>query len=380
MKKIDFNTDKYINLYNINWSEHIQLAKIKFTLKTGKRKGQEIIIKHKVEGNMELYDSLVKDEIIIASDYTKKTIRAGIQRQVQAKVDKHLFNRERGIRIYNELAELEVKDKRKDHYSEYMLDGVVDDNEIKIVNRVESLNSVQFSENGFDCLYDYNSDTTGRYSKREDRYIYRKTWAHDSVTKECCDITINFCINHINHGNNQEFYLPDVEVKAPYKEYYNWESKLRDAEIDLIEASCKDNSQLTFNSYRLQDSSRKVSLNMFMVYIREKTKENIFKQKRDASWQRNLDTQMDVLGARYPSEKVSLANCYRRNLTHNYYSFWGRTDMECIRVLFKDESYILYNKGLAQKDGKLEVMGVYDSQHKTIKEAVAIEKLIIQNQ
>jgi hypothetical protein len=380
MKKIDFNTRKYSQLKNINWSEHIQLAKIKFTLKTGKRKGQEIIIKHKVEGNMELYDSLVKDEIIIASDYTKKTIRAGIQRQVQAKVDKHLFNCERGIRIYNELAELDVKDKRKDHYSEYMLDGVVDAAEIKFVNRVESLNSVQFSDNGFDCLYDYNSDTTGRYSKREDRYIYKKTWAHDSVTKECCDITINFCINHINHGNNQEFYLPDVQVKAPYKEYYNWEKKLIDAEIDLIEVSDKDNSKLTFNSYRLQDSSRKVSLNMFMVYIRQTTKENIFKQKRDASWQSNLDTQMDVLGARFPNEKVSLAHCYKRNLTHNYYSFWSRTDMECIRVLFEDESYILYNKDLAQREGKLEVLGVYDSNHKFLKEDAAINKLINQNQ
>ena len=145
MEKINFNTSKYSQLKNINWSEHIQLVKIKFTLKTGKRKGQEIIIKHKVEGNMELYDSLVKDEIIIASDYTKKTLRAGIQRQVQAKVDKHLFNRERGIRIYNELAELEVKDKRRDHYSEYMLDGVVDAAEIKFVNRVETLNLLNFS-------------------------------------------------------------------------------------------------------------------------------------------------------------------------------------------------------------------------------------------
>ena len=54
--------------------------------------------------------------------------------------------------------------------------------------------------------------------------------------------------------------------------------------------------------------------------------------------------------------------------------------MECIRVLFEDESYILYNKGEAQKDGKLEVVGVYDSQHKFLKEGVAIEKLIIQNQ
>lgn len=376
MEKINFNTDKYFNLYNINWSEHIESANIKFTLKTGKRKGQEIIIKHKVEGNMELYDSLVKDEIIIASDYTKRQIREGIQRQVSSKVSRRLSNRVRGVDIYNELAELDVKDKRRDHYSEHVLDGKVDDKEIKIVNRVESLNSVQFSDNGFDCLYDYaNGDVP-----REERYIYRKTWAHDSVTKECCDITINFCINHINHGNNQEFYMPDVEVKAKYKEYFNWEGKLRDAEIDLIEASCKDNSQLTFNSYRLQDSSRKVSLNMFMVYIREKTKENIFKQKRDASWQSKLDTQMDVLGARYPSEKVSLANCYRRNLTHNYYSFWSRTDMECIRVLFKDESYILYNKDAAQKDGKLEVLGVYDSQHKFLKEGVAIEKLIIQNQ
>ena len=380
MEKINFNTSKYSQLKNINLSEHIQLVKIKFTLKTGKRKGQEIIIKHKVEGNMELYDSLVKDEIIIASDYTKKILRAGIQRQVQAKVDKHLFNRERGIRIYNELAELEVKDKRRDHYSEYMLDGVVDAAEIKFVNRVESLNSVQFSDNRFDCLYDYNSDTTGRYSKREDRYIYKKTWAHDSVTKECCDITINFCINHINHANNQEFYLPDVEIKALYKEYYNWEKKLIDAEIDLIEVSDKNNSQLTFNSYRLQDSSRRVSLNMFMVYIRQTTKENIFKHKRDASWQSNLDTQMDVLGARFPNEKVSLAHCYKRNLTHNYYSFWSRTDMECIRVLFEDESYILYNKDLAQREGKLEVLGVYDSKHKFLKEDAAINKLINQNQ
>ena len=375
MKKIDFNTDKYNNLYNINWSEHIESAKIKFTLKTGKRKGQEIIIKHKVEGNMELYDSLVKDEIIIASDYTKRQIREGIQRQVSSKVSRRLSNRVRGLDIYNELAELHVKDKRRDYYSEHVLDGVVDDKEIKLVNRVESLSSVQFSDNGFNCLYDYaNGDVQFR------EFIYRKTWAHDSVTKECCDITINFCINHINHGNNQEFYLPDVEVKAKYKEYFNWEGKLRDAEIDLIEASCKDNSQLTFNSYRLQNSSRKVSLNMFMVYVRQTTKENIFKQKRDASWQSNLDTQMDVLGARYPSEKITLEHCYRRNLTHNYYSFWGRTDMECISVVFEDESYILYNKGLAQKDGKLEVLGVYDSQHKTMKEAVAIEKLIIQNQ
>tara|TARA_R110000803_G_scaffold72729_2_gene136436 strand:- start:16005 stop:17132 length:1128 start_codon:yes stop_codon:yes gene_type:complete len=375
MKKIDFNTDKYNNLYNINWSEHIESAKIKFTLKTGKRKGQEIIIKHKVEGNMELYDSLVKDEIIIASDYTKRQIREGIQRQVSSKVSRRLSNRVRGLDIYNELAELHVKDKRRDYYSEHVLDGVVDDKEIKLVNRVESLSSVQFSDNGFNCLYDYaNGDVQFR------EFIYRKTWAHDSVTKECCDITINFCINHINHGDNQEFYLPDVEVKAKYKEYFNWEGKLRDAEIDLIEASCKDNSQLTFNSYRLQNSSRKVSLNMFMVYVRQTTKENIFKQKRDASWQSNLDTQMDVLGARYPSEKITLEHCYRRNLTHNYYSFWGRTDMECISVVFEDESYILYNKGLAQKDGKLEVLGVYDSQHKTMKEAVAIEKLIIQNQ
>tara|TARA_B100000768_G_scaffold142954_1_gene134981 strand:+ start:1158 stop:2285 length:1128 start_codon:yes stop_codon:yes gene_type:complete len=374
MKKIDFNKDKYNNLTNINWTEHVDYATIKFVVLTGKRKGQEIIIKHRVEGNMELYDSLVKDDIIIATDYTKRYLREGVQRQVQAKVNKHLFNYNRGINIYNELAELDVKDKRRDNYTEHVVDGKVSDEEIKIVNRVESLSSIEFHPNGHDCLYDYKRDDPSG-----EKYIYKKTWAHNSVTEECCDIYISFCINHINHGNNQEFYLPDVEVTAKYKEYFHWEKRIKDAEIDLICASSKDNSQLTFNSYRLQNSSRKVSLNMFMVYVRETTKENIFRCKDDTSRQSNLDTQMDVLVERFPNEKVSLEHCYKRNLTHNYHSYWGRTDKECIRVLFKDESYILYNKELAQKDGKLEVVGVYDSQHEFVKEGVAIEKLIIQN-
>ena len=377
MEKINFNKDKYVNLTNINWSEHVSNATIKFIVLTGKRKGQEIIIKHIVQGNMELYDSLVKDDIIIASDYTKRYLREGIQRQVQAKVNKRLSNRVRGINIYNELAELDVKDKRRDNYSEHEVDGKVIDEEIRIVNRVESLSSIEFSPNGHDCLYDYNNQDG---IPRDERYVYRKTWAHNSVSEECCDIKISFTLNHRNHGNNQEFYLPDVEVSAHYQEYFDWEKKLIDAEIDLIEASCKDNGQLNFNSYRLQNSSRKVGLNTFMVYVRQTTKENIYKHKRDTSWQGNLDTQMDVLGARFPNEKVSLVHCYRRNLTHNYYSYWGRADKECIRILFEDESYILYNKELAQRDGKLEVMGVYDSQHEFIKEGVAIEKLIIQNQ
>ncbi len=145
MKKINFNTDKYVNLTNINWSEHVSNATIKFIVLTGKRKGQEIIIKHIVQGNMELYDSLVKDDIIIASDYTKKQLREGIQRVVQDKVNRRLSNRVRGIRIYNELAELNVKDKRRDNYSEHVVDGKVNDEEIKIVNRVESLSSINFN-------------------------------------------------------------------------------------------------------------------------------------------------------------------------------------------------------------------------------------------
>lgn len=376
MKKIDFNKDKYNNLTNINWTEHVDYATIKFIVLTGNRKGQEIIIKHKVEGNMELYDSLVKDEIIIASDYTKRYLREGIQRQVQGKINKRLFNRVRGIEIYNMLAELDVKDKRRDSYLGHEVDGKVDDSEIRFINRVESLSSIEFSPNGHDCLYDY----AGTDVPREERYVYKKTWAHNSVSKECCDIKISFTLNHRNHGNNQEFYLPDVEVAAHYQEYFHWEKKLIGAEIDLIEASCKDNGQLTFNSYRLQNSSRKVGLNTFMVYVRQTTKENIFKCKRDTSQQSNLDTQMDVLGARFPNQKVSLVNCYRRNLTHNYYSYWGRADKECIRILFEDESYVLYNKELAQRDGKLEVMGVYDSQHKYLKEDTAVNKLINQNQ
>ena len=376
MKKINFNTDKYVNLTNINWSEHVSNATIKFIVLTGKRKGQEIIIKHIVQGNMELYDSLVKDDIIIASDYTKKQLRESIQRVVQGKVNRRLSNRVRGIRIYNELAELNVKDKRRDNYSEHVVDGKVNDEEIKIVNRVESLSSINFNSIHHDCLYDY----AGASAPREERYIYKKTWAPNSISKECCSMEISFSLNHRNHGNNQEFYLPDVEVSAHYQEYFDWEKKLIGTEIDLIEASCKDNGQLTFNSYRLQNSSRKVSLNMFMVYVRQTTKENIFKCKRDTSQQSNLNTQMDVLGARFPNEKVSLVHCYRRDLTHNYYSYWGRADKECIRVFFKDESYVLYNKELAQKDGKLEVLGVYDSQHKYLKEDAAINKLINQNQ
>lgn len=376
MKKINFDTDKYNNLTNINWTEHVDYATIKFNILTGNRQGTQIIIKHRVEGNMELYDSLVKDDVIIASDYTKKRLRESIQKKVQDKVNRRLSNRVRGIQIYNELAELNVKDKRRDSYSEHVVDGKVNDEEIKIVNKVERLSSINFNSIYNDCLYDY----AGASAPREERYIYKKTWAPNSISKECCSMEISFNINHINHGNNREFYVPDVKVTAKYKEYFDWEKKLIDAEIDLISASCDDRSQLTFNSYRLQNSSRKVSLNMFMVYVRQTTKENIFKNKRDISQQSNLDTQMDVLGARFPNEKVSLVHCYRRDLTHNYYGYWGRADKECIRVFFKDESYVLYNKELAQKDGKLEVLGVYDSQHKYLKEDVAINKLINQNQ
>ena len=38
MEKINFNKDKYVNLTNINWSEHVSNATIKFIVLTGKRK------------------------------------------------------------------------------------------------------------------------------------------------------------------------------------------------------------------------------------------------------------------------------------------------------------------------------------------------------
>ena len=365
--------EDYSYLTDIEWSGKVNTMVVSFNLLTGDRIGQRIDIPVRFD-NGNVWDALTQNKLLIESEELKEKVIQKTNSVVRDKIKRRLTNYKKGVDIYNALTKLVVKDKRKNGYTDGRYDGKVLHTEISKTQYEDYLSECEFSFR-LDCEYDYN------WNDGESRYIYKNSYAHESVTTEFCNIEIKFGIQSQDLETKKFYKTPHFTLDLLYTNKKNEQDK-----IDLISNSCFDSvwrngkrqQKMTFQSYRVCENSRYVNLNTFMIYVRETSQINKDAFKDELERMTNKEkVQQDIID-KYPDSNVYVETFLKRDVTHNYYSYWGRYGLECICVEFKDKSYILYSVSDATR-GEEEIVGVYDSEYKKPKAEELIESLTNRN-
>jgi hypothetical protein len=367
--------DDYSYLDKIEWSENIHTISVSFNLLTGDRIGQRIDIPVRVkEGN--IWDALIENKLFVDNDELKAKVIHRTNKAVKDRITRRVTNYKKGVDIYNALTELVVKDKRKNGYSDGRYDGKVLHTEVSKTQYEDYLSENEFSFR-LDCEYDYNWDN----DTYESRYIYKNSYAHESVTTEFCNIDIKFEIMSLDLETKMYYKIPHFTLDLLYTDTKNQEGK-----IDLISNSCFDSvwkkgkrqQKMTFQSYRVCETSRYVNLNTFMIYVREtsQTNKDTFKRESERKTKKEK-VQQDIID-KYPDANVFVEEFYKSKVTHNYSANWGRYGMKCICVEFKDKSFVLYSVSDATR-GEEKVVGVFDSEYQKPKAEQLIESLTKRN-
>lgn len=380
MKQIVHEDYSYLN--DIEWSGKVRNMVVSFYLLTGNRIGQRIDIPVRLKhDNGNIWDALIQNKLLVENEELKEKVIKKTNSVVRDRIQRRVTNYIKGVDIYNALTKLVVKDKRKNGYSDGRYDGKVLHTEISKTQYEGYLSEGEHGSYDFsfrlDCEYDYNWDN----DNGESRYIYKNSYAHESVTTEFCNIEIKFEIQSYDLETNMYYKIPHFTLDLLYTNKKNQQGK-----IDLISNSCFDSvwkngkrqQKMTFQSYRVCENSRYVNLNTFMIYVREtsQTNKDTFKRELERKTKKEK-VQQDIID-KYPDANVFVESFYKSKVTHNYYSYWGRYGMDCICVEFKDKSYILYSVSDAT-NGEEKIVGVYDSQYKKPKLEELIESLTNRN-
>jgi len=356
-----------------DWTDKIISAEITFHIKKG-----DIYqtIKTEVEPQGKgLYETLVEKKIISPdleeapkNFNLRDNINGWINSKVNKKIKEALGEYEKGVKIYNQLADLVVKDKRTSVYYPELNNGAVKREEIRLYNRTKNIGNEEFEF----ALGD------GHYYSTELKF------AHPDITTEGCTCFIKFMLEANNEpwGDRdkdediQRWDLPDFELefKCVTDNRIDGVETIKEQLVDLI--YIEDRGK--FNSYFIQDDSRKVSLNTFIAMARHHNRNIREKMERNIIHKANASEVIAKLKEMYPGLPIHKKEINKTYVNKNYYSFWsGSRYVESLSVTFPDESILYYSYPDACKNKALELMGVNDVSVMTPEQS--IKKIINQN-
>lgn len=370
MKQIVHNDYSYLD--KIEWSENVQNMVVSFHHLTGDRIGQRIDIPVQFNHG-KIWDALIENKVFVDNEELKAKVLHRTDQAVKNRIAKAVTNYNNGVDIYNALTKLEIKDKRRDSYTDGRFDGKIKPSEIIKTDYEDYLSEIQFSFK-LDCDYDYD------YRRYEGRYTYKNSYAHESVTSEYCNIEIKFDVKSSCEGTGLFYKVPHFTLDFVFTNRQNQEDKIdliRSSAFDKVWKNGKHHTKMTFQSYQLRDNSRYVNLNTFLIYAREKSQTNKDIYKREIMEATNQNKVQQEITDKYPNANVFVENYYKRDLTHHD-EYWGRYGKDCICVEFKDKSYILYSIADA-KNGDQEIIGVYDSEYRKPEQEDLIELITNRN-
>lgn len=357
----------YDHLKEIEWWRHVSNIGVTLHDKKLQRTTKFFL---KVDKDETLFGVLVAEKVIKNTAEIKDKINELIQNNISAYVQSQVDKYEKGVRIYNELVDLDVKDKRTYSCGE-AYEGKVKKDEIDFEFDYEY--KLAYHEQDFkirmNCPYSYD------WSNKQTEYIYKEDEC--IVLGGAFDMELAF---ELSHDITTEGKTPIV-VKVPNPKL-SYKLKQQDntmTEVCLINACTMSHKWMSklqkrkytfkFQSYHVSKESREVGLNTFIVYCREQSQLNRDRFIQEVKESMNQEEMLKQLRDAWGEENVSCTTSYRSDVNFNYNDYWGRYSTKSVKIMLKDKSYLLYSFDSMIKHKELDMLGLYDSTYE--KESVA---------
>ena len=301
-------------------------------------------------------------------------LNRAIQKKLQGVEESH----QKRLAIYNYAKDLEIKDKREYGYPE-RYNGKLTDNELRWSHKVE---------NYYTCDLDM-AEVIG-YGNREallveaDRFgSYAYNRDHTSVKLK---IELGYKEEKMEYSviKDQEIRVRDFNVNiSKLKLCWNQDGEKRfkdltGGEVDWKyskDRSKKSVKQVKYCGSRFSDNNRQVSLNTFVIYMREWLYDREETKKADTLRAAMLLTKTNILKDMYPEAEIVQEKMWKtdlKKLTHKSarciervgYSrgYYGEDNF---KIIFKSGSYLVYEKNMMQVDVAIDdaYLGAFDVEY-----------------
>jgi len=394
----------YLN--DVKWFN--QVSEMKVTLhEVGSNAGRSTTMTLFPELHQSVYNILEGEGIIKASAEIEEEIHTRIQHQVEKFIERRIDKYKKGIKIHNQLVDLNVKDKRASSCGE-KFEGKIKPKEM--VSNLDSLENIAHVNTAtfrvtFPCPYDYDWS-----SNAKQRYIYNKEKCivkerHPNLQMQTCDLELELTFRYattpqvtdekvLNVSKEKtdevlEQFKVRFDVPNP-KLYYNLTDHANQIKQVCMMNACDVESKwnrktgthkdtLKFNSRHVNWEYRKVGLNTFIIYCREKSDSNRNGFLQQVKESVNEQEMMKELETKFGEENISKTQGYRSDINFNHNSYWGRYSTSVVKVMLSDKSFLYYDFNNMVRNRTLDLLGLYDSTYKKETTKSAYERVMANN-
>ena len=352
----------YDHLKEIEWWRHVSNIGVTLHDKKLQRTTKFCL---KVEKDETLFAVLVANKVIKNTAEIRDQINQQLQARISAYVESQVDKYEKGVRVYNELIDLDIKDKRTYSCGE-AYEGKIKKSEIDFEFQHEY--KLAYHDKDFkiriNCPYSYD------WSNKQNEYIYKEDEC--IVLGGAFDLELAFELRHDITLNGDIVKVPNAKLSYKLKEQDNTIK-----EVCLIDActmshkwvSKQQKRKYTFKFVSYFVSTREVGLNTFIVYCREKSQLNRETFIQEVKESINQEEMLKKLREAWGEENVSITKSHRSDVNFNYNKYWGRYSTKSVKIMLKDKSYLLYSFESMIKHKELDMLGLYDITYE--KESVA---------
>ncbi len=387
------------HLSGVKWFNQVSEMNVKLH-EMGSRQGRVTTLTLRPDLNQSVYNILEGEGLIKSSPEIEEQINSTIQHRVERFVQIRIDSYKKGIKIHNQLVDLNVKDKRASSCGD-AYEGKI--KEAELVSNLDSkenmgyINPRNFTIH-YRCPYDYDFSSTAKQ-----RYIYNKekcivkggtfdlelelTFRYEITPQVTDEKVLNVSKEKTDEVLQQYKVKLDIPNPKLYYNLVNHDNQIKQVcMISACDVESKWNRKtgthkdtLKLQSSHVTHEYRKVGLNTFIIYCRERSDNNrrSFLQKIKESV--NEQEMMKELAIKFGEENVSMTQGYRSDINFNLCSYWGRYSTSVVKVMLSDESFLYYDYNTMVRNRTLYLLGLYDSTYKKETTKSAYERVMANN-
>jgi len=301
-------------------------------------------------------------------------LNKAIQEQLKGVEQSH----QKRLAIYNYAKDLEIKDKREYGYPE-RYNGKLTDNELQWRHEVD---------NYYTC--DLDMDSVLGYGNREPLLVDADKFGSSAYNRDHTSVKLKIELGYKEEKmeysvvKDKEIRVRDFNVnisklKLCWKQ--DGERRFKDLTGGKVDwkyskdRSQKSVKQVKYCGSRFSDNNREVSLNTFVIYMREWLYDREETKKTDTLRAAMLLTKTNILKDMYPEAEIVQEKMWKtdlKKLTHKSErciervgysrSYYGEDNF---KVIFKSGSYLVYEKNMMQVDVAIDdaYLGAFDVEY-----------------
>ena len=380
----------YDHLLNIDWFN--QVSTIEVNLHEKGDNSKTTTYNFRLNEEQSVCDVLTEQKLIKDTDEVREQINSEINKHIKSIIQKRLNNYATAVDVHNMLVDLDVKDKRQ------WSCGEAYEGKIKWGDEVDSNFASHPSEESFVCptenLCYFNPKAfvvriacPYDYDWKADRYkhIYNKDKCVVNVNSfGVCDLELRLEFKSKDYKTGVRFNIPNPAIFYNLRQKDNTISKVSFIDVAISQNKYKPMGKgLTktykFQSYYVGNDSRSLSLNTFIVYCREKSDDNRKFFLQDVVESVNKEEMLKELKEKFGEENVFKTTAYHSDVNFKNMDSWGRYGAKVVKVILKDDSFLLYDYTEIKRNKKLELRGLWDSSYTKESVSDAFERVMNKN-